>query len=126
MRRAARVDATQEAIVSALRAAGAYVWVIGLPVDLLVGYKGHTFCVEVKSGPRKRLTKLQADFFENWSGSTLARIDCPEAALRMIGVVKLKHPTKPSNLSLKIHANMRRLKRKESTLRSFAKPRRLC
>ena len=88
MRRAARVDATQEAIVSALRAAGAYVWVIGLPVDLLVGYKGHTFCVEVKSGPRKRLTKLQADFFENWSGSTLSRIDCPEAALRMIGVVK--------------------------------------
>jgi hypothetical protein len=88
MRRAARVDATQEAIVSALRAAGAYVWVIGLPVDLLVGYKGHTFCVEVKSGPSKRLTKLQADFFENWSGSTLARIDCPEAALRMIGVVK--------------------------------------
>jgi len=88
MRRAARVDATQEAIVSALRAAGAYVWVIGLPVDLLVGYKGHTFCVEVKSGPSKRLTKLQADFFENWSGSTLARIDSPEAALRMIGVVK--------------------------------------
>lgn len=88
MRRAARVDATQEAIVSALRAAGAYVWVIGLPVDLLVGYKGHTFCVEVKSGPSKRLTKLQADFFENWSGSTLARIDNPEAALRMIGVVK--------------------------------------
>jgi hypothetical protein len=88
MRRAARVDATQEAIVSALRAAGAYVWVIGLPVDLLVGYKNHTFLVECKSGPRKRLTKLQADFFENWSGSTLARIDCPEAALRMIGVVK--------------------------------------
>jgi hypothetical protein len=88
MRRAARVDATQEAIVSALRAAGAYVWVIGLPVDLLVGYKGHTFCVEVKSGPSKRLTKLQAHFFENWSGSTLARIDCPEAALRMIGVIK--------------------------------------
>jgi hypothetical protein len=65
MRRAARVDATQEAIVSALRAAGAYVWVIGLPVDLLVGYKNHTFLVECKSGPRKRLTKLQADFFEN-------------------------------------------------------------
>ena len=88
MRHAARVDATQEAIVSALRAAGAYVWVIGLPVDLLVGYKNHTFLVECKSGPRKRLTKLQTDFFENWSGSTLARIDCPEAALRMIGVVK--------------------------------------
>jgi len=88
MRYAARVDANQEAVVSALRAAGAYVWIIGLPVDLLVGYKGHTFLVEVKNGPRKRLTALQEDFFENWSGSTLARIDGPEAALRMIGVIK--------------------------------------
>jgi hypothetical protein len=88
MRRAARVDANQEQIVSALRGAGAYVWIIGLPVDLLVGYKGHTFLMELKSGPSKRLTKLQADFFENWKGGTLCRIDCPEAALRMIGVVK--------------------------------------
>ena len=88
MRYAARVDANQMQIVSALRAAGAYVWVIGLPVDLLVGYKNHTFLVEIKTDSKKRLTKLQAEFFENWSGSTLARIDSPEAALRMIGVVK--------------------------------------
>jgi hypothetical protein len=88
MRRAARVDANQTQIVSALRGAGAYVWIIGLPVDLLVGYKNHTFLVEIKTDSKKRLTKLQADFFENWSGSTLARIDSPEAALRMIGVVK--------------------------------------
>ena len=84
MRRAARVDANQEQIVSALRGAGAYVWIIGLPVDLLVGYKNHTFLVEIKTDSKKRLTKLQADFFENWSGSTLCRIDSPEAALRMI------------------------------------------
>jgi hypothetical protein len=88
MRRAARIDANQTQIVSALRGAGAYVWIIGLPVDLLVGYKNHTFLVEIKTDSKKRLTKLQADFFENWSGSTLARIDSPEAALRMIGVVK--------------------------------------
>ena len=84
MRYAARVDANQIQIVSALRSAGAYVWIIGLPVDLLVGYKGHTFLVEIKTDSKKRLTKLQADFFENWSGSTLCRIDNPEAALRMI------------------------------------------
>ena len=88
MRYAARVDVNQEQIVSALRAAGAYVWIIGLPVDLLVGFHGHTFLVEIKSTSKKRLTGLQADFFENWSGSTLARIDSPESALRMIGVVK--------------------------------------
>ena len=88
IRRAARVDANQSQIISALRAAGAYVWIIGLPVDLLVGYKGHTFLVEVKDGPKKPLTRLQQDFFGNWSGSTLARIDGPEAALRMIGMIK--------------------------------------
>ena len=87
MRYAAKVDANQAQIVSALRAAGAYVWIIGLPVDLLVGYKGHTFLVEIKDGPKKRLTALQQDFFDNWSGSTLARVDGPEAALRMLGVV---------------------------------------
>jgi len=88
MRRAARVDANAIQVVSALRSAGAYVWIIGLPVDLLVGYKGHTFLMEIKDGPKKRLTKLQTDFFENWSGSTLCRVDGPEAALRMIEVVK--------------------------------------
>jgi len=88
MRYAKRVDANQDAIVAALRAAGAYVWIIGLPVDLLVGYKNHTFLVEIKTDAKKRLTALQADFFENWSGSTLARIDGPDAALRMIGVIK--------------------------------------
>ena len=87
MRFAARVDENQKAIVSALRAAGAYVWIIGLPVDLLVGYRGHTFLVEIKSGSKKRFTGLQADFFNNWSGSTLARVDSPEAALRMIGII---------------------------------------
>ena len=88
MRRAARVDANQAQTVSALRAAGANVWILGLPVDLLVGYKGWTILMEVKDGPKKRLTALQADFFENWSGSTLCRVDGPESALRMIEVVK--------------------------------------
>lgn len=86
--RAKRVDANQEQVISALKAAGAYVYVIGLPVDLLVGYKGHTFLVEVKDGPRKRLTALQEEFFSEWTGSTLCRVDSSEAALRMIGVIK--------------------------------------
>ena len=88
MRHAKRVDANQDAIVATLRAAGAYVWIIGLPVDLLVGYNGHSFLVEVKTTSRKRLTVLQTDFFKSWSGGTLARIDSPDAALRMIGVLK--------------------------------------
>jgi len=88
MRHAKRVDANQDQIVIALRAAGAYVWIISLPVDLLVGYKGHTFLVEIKHTAKSRLTPLQADFFESWGGGTLAKIDSPDAALRMIGVLK--------------------------------------
>lgn len=87
MRYAARVDANQAAIVQALRNAGAYVWIIGLPVDLLVGYKDRTLLMEVKTTSKKRLTGLQADFFEKWMGGTLCRVDSPEAALRMIGVI---------------------------------------
>lgn len=87
MRYAARVDKNQEEIVAALRDAGAYVWIIGLPVDLLVGYKGHTFLVEVKDGSKKRLTKLQEAFFEKWIGGRLERIEGAEEALRMIGVI---------------------------------------
>jgi hypothetical protein len=88
MRYAKRVDQNQDQIVTALRAAGANVWIISLPVDLLVGYKGHTFLVEIKTDAKKRLTALQQDFFESWGGSTLARVDSPDAALRMIGVLK--------------------------------------
>ena len=87
MRRAARVDSNQAQIVSVLRAAGAYVWIIGLPVDLLVGYKGHTMLVEIKDGPGKRLTALQEAFFENWPGSTLSRVDGPESALTALRVI---------------------------------------
>jgi hypothetical protein len=84
MRHAARVDANQAQIVDALRKAGAYVWIIGLPVDLLVGFKNHTFLVEIKTTSKKRLTALQADFFKTWNGGTLCRVDSPESALRMI------------------------------------------
>jgi hypothetical protein len=87
MRYAARVDANQAQIVSALRAAGAYVWIIGLPVDLLVGYNNQTFLVEIKDGPKKALTRLQQDFFGNWCGGSLHRIDSPDDALKMIGVL---------------------------------------
>jgi hypothetical protein len=87
MRYASRVDANQAEVVAQLREAGAYVWVIGLPVDLLVGYNGQTYLVEIKDGPKKALTRLQQDFFENWMGGSLYRIDGPEDALRMIGVL---------------------------------------
>ena len=55
MRYANRIDANQNAIVDALREAGASVRVIsqgdGIP-DLLVGYKNFTILMEVKDGDK--------------------------------------------------------------------------
>jgi hypothetical protein len=92
MRRAARVDANQDAIVSALRAAGASVLVIGKPVDLLVGHRGATLLVECKN-PGSRYGKKgananQRSFMETWMGGPVSLVDGPDAALRALGVIK--------------------------------------
>jgi len=78
MRDGEGLDKNQAELVKVLRNAGAYVWIIGLPVDLLVGYKNTTFLVEIKDGSKKRLTALQDEFFQKWIGGTLCRIDSPE------------------------------------------------
>jgi hypothetical protein len=96
MRRAAKVDANQEQVVEALRAAGASVQTLaaigkGLP-DLLVGYQGQTLLLEVKDGRRppskRRLTEDQLKWHGAWRGGPLAVVDGPEAALRMLAVIK--------------------------------------
>jgi uncharacterized protein YjeT (DUF2065 family) len=92
MRRAARVDANQAQVISALRAAGASVMVIGLPVDLLVGHNNVTMLMEVKN-PDSRYGRSGANdnqtvFMQTWRGGAVALVDGPEAALRAIGCMK--------------------------------------
>jgi hypothetical protein len=96
MMRAAKIDANQEQVVTALRAAGATVQSLagvgkGTP-DLLVGYKGQTLLLEIKDGnkpPSKRsLNEDQLRWHGAWKGGALAVVDNPDAALRMIGVIK--------------------------------------
>jgi hypothetical protein len=90
MRRAARVDATQAEIVSALRSIGASVWIIGLPVDLLVGYGGATLLIEVKVPVGKRnprpssYTPLQVAFMTCWTGGPVATVTDVEGAVRAV------------------------------------------
>ena len=93
MRRAARVDENQAAIVSALRAAGASVWVIGLPVDLLVGKCGVTALFEVKTLTGKRnpraasYTPLQEAFMADWRGGPVATVTDVDGALRVLAAM---------------------------------------
>lgn len=82
MRRAAKVDATQQAIVDALRRCGVAVAVLGQPLDLLVCCKGITSLVECKS-PGGTFTKAQAEFMSIWPG-TVHVVRTPEEAVRAI------------------------------------------
>ena len=92
-RRDARTDANQTAIVSALRAAGASVWIIGLPVDLCVGKNGVTALVEVKTMTGKRAPKasphtpLQLEFMRTWRGGPVATVTDVESALRVVAMM---------------------------------------
>ena len=76
MRRAARTDANQEAIVAALRAAGASVQQLsavgkGCP-DLLVGWRGQNWLMECKDGRKtpgnRPLTDDQETWMKSWRG----------------------------------------------------------
>jgi hypothetical protein len=99
-RYAARVDSNQAEIVEALRAAGASVWVLGLPLDLLVGVPkkdgngGATVLMEVKvlvgkKNPRpKDHTPLQRDFLDSWRGGPVATVTDVEGAMRVLRVME--------------------------------------
>lgn len=97
--RAAHRDKAERAIINALRAVGASVHQISgkdIP-DLLVGYRGTTFLLEVKSRllseekgrkPRVRETKVsegQKDFLATWRGGTARVVFTPEEALMAVG-----------------------------------------
>ena len=71
-----RIDSNQKEIVSALRKLGASVLIMsdlgnGAP-DAAVGYKGHTYFLEIKDGSKppskQRLTPLEQLFFNTWRG----------------------------------------------------------
>lgn len=90
---AARVDANQRAIVAALRASGCDVWIIGLPVDLLVGKNGRTGLIEVKTTTGKRAprandhTNLQAEFLRTWRGGPFATVTDVQGALMFAAIL---------------------------------------
>lgn len=91
MRRAARVDENQSDIVAALRAIGATVRVIsqgdGIP-DLLVGFRGQTFLLEVKDGKKppsaRKLTPAEQKFFDEWRGGTLVIVNTVDEAIAAV------------------------------------------
>ena len=92
MRRAARVDDNQKEIISGLRCIGASVQPLhavgsGCP-DILVGYRGQTFAIEIKDGKKAasetRLTPDQERWHSEWKGH-VAVAKSLDDALKIIG-----------------------------------------
>ena len=81
MRHASRTDSNQREIIAALRAVGAQVYYIKLPVDLLVRYRGVNYLLEVKTGQGRR-TKAQERLWQAWR---YAVVCSPLGALQAIG-----------------------------------------
>ena len=80
-----RKDLNQDDIVKALRRIGCTVYVIGRPLDLLVGYRGKNFVIDCKKPgfTDKDLTPFQRKFREEWRGQR-SFVDTPEAAIRVV------------------------------------------
>jgi hypothetical protein len=87
MRRAARADGNQTAIVQALRAVGALPYYIKEPCDLIVGYRGKNTLLEIKNR-EGRLTKSQVEFIATWPGQIEVVYTVEEALKAVIGEYK--------------------------------------
>jgi hypothetical protein len=96
VRRIGRVDIHQAEIVAALRAVGASVQVLstvggGCP-DLMAGFRGATYCIEVKTVTGKRdpkpepLTPDQERWHAHWRGH-VAVVSTADEAFAAIGAV---------------------------------------
>lgn len=92
MRTSARIDANQGEVVKALRSAGALVLSLaaigkGCP-DLLVSWKGVLVLMEIKDGSKpqsqRKLTSMEADFFDKWSDSPVFVVESVDDAISIL------------------------------------------
>lgn len=88
-RRAAKRDTSEALIVEALTAAGARVWRLSQPFDLLCGVGGRFVVLEVKSGKGKLRPQQAADMAEcHYRNLPVYVVRTPEEALQAIGAVR--------------------------------------
>jgi hypothetical protein len=91
MRQAARADANQQMIISALRNIGVMVYYIKLPTDLLCAggpLNSRNLLLEVKM-PGEKLSMAQQEFWMRWPGEK-AVVHSVQEALEVILGDKLK------------------------------------
>jgi Holliday junction resolvase len=88
-----RVDENQKTLVHTFIALGASVLNLstvgrGCP-DLLIGYRGKSVLVEIKSSEKATYTEPQIKFMQTWRGGAVSRIDSVDAAIRLIKMLDI-------------------------------------
>ena len=73
-------DGNEAEIVLELRRYGFSVYMLDQPLDLLVGYRGRTYLVEVKL-PKASLTKTQIEFLDGWRGDATVLRNSEDVAM---------------------------------------------
>jgi len=86
-----KIDLLQKEVVKGLRKIGCSVAILsavgkGVP-DLLVGFRGVNFLIEVKSKKTATLTPDQVEFFRTWNGQ-VAVIYSVEEAINLVSSSK--------------------------------------
>jgi Holliday junction resolvase len=54
--------------------------------DLLIGFKGTTYLIEIKKDSKAKFTPQQLQFNELWSGGVIARIQTIDEAIALLKV----------------------------------------
>lgn len=103
MRRIAKVDANQPAIVAEFRRLGCTVLHMhklgqGAP-DLAVGKLGVNVLVEIKASKKDKLTPDEFDFFRDWKGHVSVVVDAEDVA-RVVSVIEDEHRLKLAGMAI--------------------------
>ena len=89
MRRDARTDGNQKAIVEYIRSIGGLVLhlhALKNCCDILVGFRGVIYLFEIKNGAKKKLTQGEAEFFREWMGYNLHVVAGIEDVNKALGI----------------------------------------
>jgi hypothetical protein len=97
-------DGNEKSIVDALQQIGATVFRMDKPCDLLIGYRGKNYLIEVKLplGPRggtahSQLNEWQREFDDTWNGQFNV-VRSAEEAIELLTASAVLHP--PSHVRL--------------------------
>ena len=86
-------DGNEKVLFKILRDYGIQVYPTDQPLDSICAFKGVNYLVEIKNGPKAKLTKGQKDFTSDWRGQYVVLCSEDEAHAWARSIVSVKRTT---------------------------------